>query len=62
MAVKLIKNKDVITGSIVFMASVIAAAITEMYLIVPMTVGYICYALIAANRGLSVRKIKERSS
>ena len=61
MAVKLIKNKDVITGSIVFMASVIAAAITEMYLIVPMTVGYICYALIAANRGLSVRKIKEMS-
>ena len=42
MAVKLMKNKDVIAGSIVFMASVILAAITELYLVVPMAVGYIC--------------------
>ena len=55
------KNKDVIAGSIVFMASVILAAITELYLVVPMAVGYMCYALIAMNRGLSAREIKDMS-
>lgn len=62
MTEKITENKDVLIGSLVFMTSVIISAVMDVILVVPMAVGYVCYALIAAKRGCSTGSIVKMSA
>ena len=61
MTSKLTENKDVIFGSMIFVSSVVFAVVMDMLLVMPLAVGYICYAAIAKNRGYSFSQIRNMS-
>lgn len=62
MSERIMNNKDVIIGSLIFVSSVVFAVVMDILLVVPLAVGYVCYAAIAKKRGYSYSQIGNMSA
>ena len=58
---KLRNNMDVIIGSIIFTAGIVTSVMLDIPLVMPMVLGYICYAGVAVKRGSTAREIGRMS-
>ena len=54
MTEKLRENKDVLIASAIFAAGIALSVIMDMILVVPLALGYVCYASVAKARGHSL--------
>ncbi len=57
MSARIVNNKDVIIGSLIFLGGVVVSVILGISLIIPLALGYMCYAFIAKERGYSQKQI-----
>ena len=61
MTEKLRENKDVLIASAIFAAGIALSVIMDMILVVPLALGYVCYASVAKARGHSLASIARMS-